>query len=59
MNNINIDKVALITYKINVEKKFWKIILNVLRIFILKYPKPSCLVPTQGLCFKSVGNETC
>ena len=58
MNNINIDKVALITYKINVEKKFWNIILKVLRIF-MKYPKPSCLEPTQGLCFKSVGNETC
>ena len=24
-----------------------------------KYPKPSFLVPPQGLCFKSVGNETC
>jgi hypothetical protein len=23
------------------------------------YPKPSFLVPPQGLCFKSDGNETC
>ena len=25
----------------------------------IKYPKPSFLVPPQGLCFKSDGNVTC
>ena len=29
-----------------------------LKFFNLKYPKLSFLVPPQGLCFKSVGNET-
>ena len=40
-------------------KKLKSILIEVNSECNLRYPKPSFLVPPQGLYFKSVDNETC
>jgi hypothetical protein len=53
VKNIHLTFVYLISDKIESDA-----INNHRILYYLNYPKPSFLAPPQGICFKSIGNET-